>query len=149
MEPGRQVLRDRVIVITLVGGFLMFATGAALMIAGPNAQGIIDLQTSIVSGKIQTGSAGLFVCVMALGLIFFTLFLALRETGERLPQSERDHRRRLMLTLLTVCVVGVVVCLIGGALVPADGATIWRVCAIAFAVFTLISVFTIVASLDS
>jgi hypothetical protein len=42
--------REWLLVITLIGGFLVFFSGVGLMIAGTNAEGVIDLKSSVISG---------------------------------------------------------------------------------------------------
>lgn len=117
MPPKNWETRDWLLVITLVGGFLIFFAGIGLMLAGTNAEGVIDLKSSVISGTIRTGSAGLFVCAFGVSLIIATLLVGLQHK----PESPRvlhvpSSRPATIRTVLVGLAVAFLICIIGAAL---------------------------------
>ena len=134
-------VREWLLVITLIGGFLVFFCGIALMIAGTNAEGIIDLKSSVVSGSIKTGSAGLFVCVFGLSLVITTLVLGLRERVHQ-PLQTRQSSRESIGKLIIGLGFGFTVCVGIAGLLPSGENTGFVAGAIAFGVLMVPSVLT-------
>jgi energy-converting hydrogenase Eha subunit E len=59
--------------IALVGGFLLCGLGAYLMWLGVGAEGSVDIKSSILSGSVKTGSAGLFLIFFGGAIVMFVL----------------------------------------------------------------------------
>lgn len=57
----------------LVGGFLLCGLGSYLMWLGVGAQGEVNIRSTIVSGAIKTGSAGLFIIFFGFLIVLFVL----------------------------------------------------------------------------
>lgn len=67
-EPS-DVLR----LVALIGALVMFGIGAFMMWQGISAEGAIDIKSSVLSGSIKTGSAGLFIAFLSFAVIVFVL----------------------------------------------------------------------------
>jgi hypothetical protein len=65
--------QDRIRIVALVGALVMFLLGAIMMWKGVSAEGIIDLKSSLISGSLKTGSAGLFICFLSFVMIVFII----------------------------------------------------------------------------
>jgi hypothetical protein len=59
--------------VALVGALVLFALGAFMMWQGIAAEGAIDIKSSVVSGSLKTGSAGLFIVFLSFVLVVFVL----------------------------------------------------------------------------
>ena len=57
--------------IALIAGVAFFAAGLWLIVKGISATGALDIQSALISGKIQTGSAGLIIVFLATFIIIF------------------------------------------------------------------------------
>jgi hypothetical protein len=57
----------------LIGGFLLCGLGGWLMWLGVGADGSVDIKTSVLSGSVKTGSAGLFILFFGFGIVLFVL----------------------------------------------------------------------------
>lgn len=77
-------------IIALMGAFIMFAIGAVMMWQGISAEGTIDIKSSILSGSIQTGSAGLFISFLS----FFIIAMVLLLTGVNKKETENEVQQR-------------------------------------------------------
>lgn len=65
---------DVIRLVALIGAMVLFAMGAYMMLQGISAEGAIDIKSSVVSGSLKTGSAGLFIVFLAFLMIVFVLF---------------------------------------------------------------------------
>lgn len=60
---------------------------------GVGADGVVDIKSSVLSGTVKTGSAGLFTIFFGFGIIIFVVAsLAARERSERLSPTQRSSR---------------------------------------------------------
>lgn len=59
--------------VALVGALVLFVLGALMMWQGVSAEGVIDIKSSVVSGSLKTGSAGLFIVFLSFVLVVFVL----------------------------------------------------------------------------
>jgi nitric oxide reductase large subunit len=59
--------------VALVAGILAFAAGIYLLITQVKAEGKINITSNIMSGEIESGSAGLLLCFLALALIVVSI----------------------------------------------------------------------------
>jgi len=85
--------RDVIRLVALIGGFLLCGIGAALMWFGVGAEGTVGIKSSVMSGTVKTGSAGLFTLFFGFGVIIFVIAsFTVRESGERLSPSQRRSR---------------------------------------------------------
>ena len=67
-EPN-DVLR----MVALIGAFIFFGVGTVMMINGITAEGAIDVKSSIISGSLRTGSAGLFIVFLSFIVVAFVV----------------------------------------------------------------------------
>ena len=58
--------------VGLIGGIVVVGFGLFMMHSGIQAEGAIDIESLIFSGKIRTGSGGLLAILSGLLVIFFT-----------------------------------------------------------------------------
>jgi hypothetical protein len=81
----------------LVGGFLMCALGGWLMWLGVGAEGTVDIRTSVLSGSVKIGSAGLFLIFFGFGIVIFVLAtIAAKSSAAHLTSSQRESSSRLI-----------------------------------------------------
>ena len=78
--------------IALIAGILFFGFGLLLMVLGIQAEGYIDIQSELVSGKIKTGSAGLFVAFLSFLIIIFSI---IRPKSNIAYEKKSDNRSAL------------------------------------------------------
>ena len=64
---------DVIRLVALIGAFFLSALGAYMMWRGIAAEGAVDIKSSVLSGSVKTGSAGLFIVFFAFGIILFVL----------------------------------------------------------------------------
>jgi hypothetical protein len=60
--------------LALIAGVGLLVFGGWLIVNGISATGSLDIQSAFVSGKIQSGSAGLFMTFLATFIIIFATF---------------------------------------------------------------------------
>jgi uncharacterized membrane protein YidH (DUF202 family) len=61
-------------IIALIAGIVFFSVGIILIITQTKAEGLLDLESGLFSGKLSSGSAGLFICLFGLIMIIYGLF---------------------------------------------------------------------------
>lgn len=127
---GGKGTRDGVRIAVAVSGIGFFFIGIVMMAKGMAAEGSVDIQSAVVSGKITTGSAGLFVVFFAFLIIALSLFTGNREATAGITAREHRVAQRAFFSVLLAllgCVVGaafgpkesrVAFFLFGGLLVP-------------------------------
>lgn len=59
--------------IALLGGFALCGLGAFMMWLGVGAEGAVDIKSSVMSGSVKTGSAGLFLIFFGSAIVLFVL----------------------------------------------------------------------------
>jgi hypothetical protein len=59
--------------LALLGGFALCGLGAYMMWLGVGAEGAVDIKSSVMSGSIKTGSAGLFLIFFGSAIVLFVL----------------------------------------------------------------------------
>lgn len=59
--------------VALAGGFILCGLGAYMMWLGIGAEGVVDIKSSVLSGTVKTGSAGLFIMFFGFAIILFVL----------------------------------------------------------------------------
>lgn len=64
---------DIIRLVALLGGFFLCALGAYLMWLGVGAEGTVDIKSSVLSGTVKTGSAGLFIIFFGFSIVLFVL----------------------------------------------------------------------------
>lgn len=82
---------DIIRAVALVGGFLLVGLGAWLMWLGVGADGAIDIKSSLLSGSIKTGSAGLFIGFFGCVIVLFVL-TTLTTKAAMAHSSPQTHR---------------------------------------------------------
>ena len=71
MQPWQP--SDILKLIALLGGFALCGLGAFMMWLGIGAEGSVDIKSSVLSGSIKTGSAGLFLIFFGAAIVMFVL----------------------------------------------------------------------------
>ena len=101
---------DVIRICALIGGFLLLILSALMMWHGINAEGAIDIKTSILSGSIKTGSAGLFLAFFAFAIIVYAIATAgLRGGAESAVTRDASHKKsKRMLPVLGALFLGTV-----------------------------------------
>ena len=92
--------------VALIGGFVLIGIGAYMMYTGIEAEGSIDLKSSLVSGSLKSGSAGLFLSFFG-GLIVIASLISLRgsESSSTEVTAQKSGADKLLLfVLLLVCI---------------------------------------------
>lgn len=93
MQSTNWTPQDIIRLTALIGGFLLCALGGLLMWLGVGADGVVDIKSSVLSGTVKTGSAGLFTLFFGFGVIIFVIAsLAARESQDRLSPTQRKSR---------------------------------------------------------
>lgn len=86
---------DFIRLAALIAGFLLCCLGAFLMWLGVGAEGAVDIRSSVLSGSIKTGSAGLFILFFGFGIIIFVLgSLAAKSANAQLNATQKKSRTR-------------------------------------------------------
>lgn len=81
--------------VALIGGFLLCSLGALLMWLGVGAEGAVDIRSTLLSGSIKTGSAGLFTLFFGFGIIIFVLgSLNAKSANAQLSSVQRKSRTK-------------------------------------------------------
>jgi len=96
MKPSfDQVLR----LIVCVAGIVFFGVGIWMVQKGISAQGVIDIKSEVLSGHLETGSAGLFVMFFSFFLIVLSFLLKHPSTAKSEFPQKKPSRIPAMLTL--------------------------------------------------
>lgn len=85
----------------------MFGIGAFMMWQGISAEGAIDIKSSVLSGSIKTGSAGLFIAFLSFAMIVFVLTSAGQKTSQ-ISSTNLSKSKRLgkgLVALLAACIL--------------------------------------------
>jgi hypothetical protein len=101
-EPS-DVLR----LVALIGALVMFGLGAFMMWQGISAEGAIDIKSSVLTGSIKTGSAGLFIAFLSFAVIVFVL-TSIGKRPTQSPSQDLSKSKRLgkgLAALLVACIV--------------------------------------------
>ena len=100
---------DVIRLAALVGAFLLCLLGAYMMAQGIAAEGAIDIKSSVLSGSVKTGSAGLFILFFAFGIIVFVLSsLSSKAAHANLSQAKARSKTHQLAWVFW----GVLVCLV-------------------------------------
>ena len=117
MEKARWSSADWLRLTIAIGSFGLFAAGGWLMYLGITADGLVDVKTSLASGTLKTGSAGLFMCFFAFLMIVFCLITVPSKSDETPVVHSRSRK---LIPILAFSAVGFLVCVIASALVSPD-----------------------------
>lgn len=122
MKPDSNLSPTHWIVLaSLLGSFVMFGIGAWMLYAGIAAEGAVDIKTTLASGTIRTGSAGLFIIFFAFLIIIASLALlasrASKSTSTGTVPGSRVRSSRLLPALYAV-LVALLLCSLGVAVFP-------------------------------
>jgi len=99
---------DVIKLVALVGALLLLLLGAFMMWQGISTEGSIDIKSSLLSGSIETGSAGLFVAFLGFCIAVFALLAPSRRgrstsvSAKSRPKSVAIGRALAVLVLLVV-----------------------------------------------
>lgn len=77
---------DVIRLAALLGALVLCVIGALMMWQGVSGEGVIDIKSSILSGSLKSGSAGLFIVFLAFMVIAFVLLT---------PSSSKDPMAHL------------------------------------------------------
>lgn len=109
---------DIIRLVALIGGFLLCGLGAYLMWLGVGAEGAVDIKSSVLSGTIKTGSAGLFMLFFGFGIIIFVL-ASLNAKSQNATLSFADRKSKTKQILYAFW--GVLACFVAAASLGALG----------------------------
>jgi hypothetical protein len=76
---------DVIRLAALIGSMVLFGVGAYMMFQGIGAEGAIDIKSSVVSGSLKTGSAGLFIVFLSFLVIVVVLLSPAKPRKEGTP----------------------------------------------------------------
>jgi hypothetical protein len=102
---------DWIRLAALIGAFALFGIGAWMLFQEIAAEGVVDLKSSILSGTINSSSAGLYVCFFALFIILFVL--ATLVTLSNRPTSGAKPRLQRLMHIFWALLLGLGVCGLG------------------------------------
>lgn len=103
--------KDILNLVALIGAFVLFAVGAVMVWHGVSAEGTIDIKSSLVSGSLKTGSAGLFMVFLAFLLAAFSLLSINGESKQnKAPTIERRTRSARLAKGFFALVAGSAIC---------------------------------------
>lgn len=85
--------QDVIRLIALIGAIGLFCLGDAMMWQGISAEGAIDLKSSVLSGSLKTGSAGLFIAFLSFFVMVFVLS-GVSHKASSFASSRTDERSR-------------------------------------------------------
>lgn len=90
--------QDVIRLVALIGAIALFCLGATMMWQGISAEGTIDLKSSIISGSLKSGSAGLFIAFLAFVIMVFVLSGAShrREPSPSIKGDEKSRFKKLL-----------------------------------------------------
>lgn len=135
--------------VGLIAGIVFFGIGIYLVLHGVAAEGTIDIQSTILSGKITAGSAGLFVLFFSFFIIMLSILLG---HHIRVPlntdQHDQDNIRRLFSKVFYSLVVATVFLVIVAVVSPADKKTVVGFAAGGFGFLTLFALIALVSIED-
>ena len=99
--------QDRIKIVALIGSMAMFFLGALMMWKGVSAEGAIDLKSSLISGSLKTGSAGLFICFLSFIVIVFIVSGASIKLTPKFGgySNDRSRYRKLLPVFFTLLAV--------------------------------------------
>ena len=95
--------------LAMLAAIVFFGIGLWMVVKGIQADGSIDIQSAVVSGKLHTGSAGLFVLLLSFLIISIIILPGFAQTGVRTESaiSRSSHFKELFAIFLTLCVLEV------------------------------------------
>lgn len=98
-------VNDVLRVLAMLAAIVFFGIGLWMVVKGIQADGSIDIQSAVVSGKLHTGSAGLFVLLLSFLIISFIILPGFSQTAARtdLTLSRSSHFKELFAIFLTLC----------------------------------------------
>lgn len=86
---------DIIRLVALLGGFFLCALGAYLMWLGVGAEGTVDIKSSVLSGTVKTGSAGLFIIFFGFSIVLFVLAtLTAKASASSFSSSARHSKAK-------------------------------------------------------
>ncbi|MBX3628002.1 MAG: hypothetical protein KF892_23540 [Rhizobacter sp.] len=83
---------DVIRLVALIGAIALFCLGGAMMWQGVAAEGTIDLKSSVISGSLKTGSAGLFIAFLAF-VVIVSVLAGAHKSPQSQPQQATDRSR--------------------------------------------------------
>lgn len=101
MSPGTWTQR-----LAVIAGLLFFAAGIVLLWRGIAAHGTVDFSTFLVSGRIESGSAGLFIMFFATVIVVAALRPPRLTAARALPRAGAFTRQIALFLLLTGVAIG-------------------------------------------
>ena len=112
--------QDVIRLVALIGAIVLFCLGAAMMWQGVAAEGTIDLKSSVISGTLKTGSAGLFIAFLSFVVIVFVI-VGSHKPGQAIGTrtEERSRFKRLLPIFFALLVALAAAVSLGSAGYPA------------------------------
>jgi hypothetical protein len=101
--------------IVLIFAIILMIVGIIMILNQISISGNIDLSTALISGKIQSGSAGLFICFFSLVMIFIstlnskTTTITTKQQDSTLPERKKGflgtEMSRALLAIIIVWIL--------------------------------------------
>ncbi len=115
MDHGKEVQRWEIghtfRLILLIAAIAFFAIGLWMIYSGIQAEGTIDVKSALVSGTVKSGSAGIFIIVLAFMLMVLSL-PGIKQTDKegttRITFWQNDRNRKIAFGFALVLIVLVV-----------------------------------------
>lgn len=112
---------DKIRIIVLVCGIIFFVVGIIMMIVGISAEGSIDIRSVLVSGKLHTGSAGLFIIFFAFLLILFAMLQKPPSPPTMQAEMQTSHPiLRILINLFALFLILFIIFIIGAIGIGGD-----------------------------
>jgi len=112
---------DMLRLIALIAAIVFFAIGIWMIVNGISAEGFIDIKSALVSGSLKTGSAGLFIVLIAFILAVFALVPSLsfgRSLG--VPTIKEKSRLKKALHVFYILCGGLVLSVLGAIFIKGE-----------------------------
>lgn len=91
----------------IIGSLIFFALGAIMMWQGIAAEGAIDIKSSVLTGSIKTGSAGLFISFLAFAIVVYVLS-SLSQNSSNVDHPSGDLKSKKIakfIKVLFICLI--------------------------------------------
>lgn len=99
---------DVIRLVALLGALALLGLGAYMMWQGIAAEGAIDIKSSLLSGSVKTGSAGLFIAFLAFCIVVFVLLSSAKRIAPLATAGGNDAKSRNIGRLLIALFIATV-----------------------------------------
>jgi len=135
--------------VGLIAGIVFFGIGIYLVLHGVAAEGTIDIQSTILSGKITAGSAGLFVLFFSFFMIIISMLLGHKiKFPLNLSQQDQDNTSKKYLKVFYTLVLVTVFLVVVAVVAPPDKRLIAGMAAAGFGFLTMMALLPLLSMLE-